>query len=200
MRILRREAFVIVVVARQDDVRAGPVQQFPGVPHHGNTAMSARTIQRVVPVSERAARRPGVELQAQPCQLGCAGGARQVAVEGNDAPVAQLHAVPGGLAKVVEVAARAGGAVFVVAGRGVGAVLEAAPGRAVAGDEILQAGAPVDVVAQGQHRGVGVGGQFAFDQPAGFKGARPARVGIGAVGDVARRVDGKYGSARVPCR
>src|ERR1700712_1628558 len=98
--------------------------------------MPTRTIQRHVPVSEGAAGRMARKIVLQPRQLRVCGGAADLAVQRNHVPAAQFDTVitvAGARATLGEVGRRTRGAVLVVAGRGPGAVLEAAPRGLVTG-------------------------------------------------------------------
>src|SRR5215213_10362843 len=107
----------------------------------------------------------GGEILLEPPHLGGAGAAAHpsltaVAVEGNDVPPAQvvgvvaLIGVSGGLAEVVVVGLGPFSVVLVVAGDGLGALLEAAPRRPVASLEVRRRAPGVGLVAQGEDRPV----------------------------------------------
>src|SRR5579859_365353 len=93
-------------------------------------------------------------------------------------PGAQLIAVVAladgarGGAKIVEVSLRARRQVFVVARRRPDTAFEGAPGRRVAGGELLAAAALIGVVAQRGHRAANGAHQFGSGLVAGAEAAR----------------------------
>src|SRR3989304_2246493 len=88
-----------------------------------------------------------------------------LAVEGDEVPgpqvvaVVTLAGITGGGAEVAEVAGRAGGVVFVVAGHRKRTGLAGAPGRVVAIGELAGGPVGVDVVAQGHDGASNAGDQ-----------------------------------------
>src|SRR5206468_12975752 len=78
---LGREALVVVLVVRDDDIGAGIVQRLPQrLGGRGAAVLAARAEARVVPVGESAARRVPGEIDTEPLPCRGAGGAGVVPV------------------------------------------------------------------------------------------------------------------------
>src|SRR5579884_858219 len=97
VRRLRREALIEMIVAVEDDLDAGVVEDAPEIAHVGVEAVRARREQRMVPVRERAlvAVRREVGLKPRPLRrVGADADALTViAVERDDVPVAEVVTV-----------------------------------------------------------------------------------------------------------
>src|SRR5262245_9364066 len=163
-RTLRCEALVVVVVPDEHDRRAGVVERRPeGRVVVAATVLTRREV-RVVPVGERAARRAGREVAAEPLLLRAprfaAANLLAVRVERDQVPPGEIEAViarrriPGRLAEIAEVPCGSGGAVLVVADRGSGDRLHAPPGRLVRGREGRRRCVLVLGVTEDEHRRV----------------------------------------------
>ena len=155
-RGLRPEALIVVIVAGEHELRAGVVQRLPQRLRRG-VGQGAGAEERVMHIGERATLRARGEIGAQPLFLRRARGLRDVAVEGDDVPVAQVVAVVAlrGIARrraeIAEVPRRAGRAVLVVAGDRPGARLVPAPRGVVAVGVIGARPAGIGVVARQEH-------------------------------------------------
>ena len=167
VRILRREALVVVRMAVEDDIGTGGVEVLPERTGDVRGA-GCRREERVVPVGERAGRRVGGEIGLQPLLLQRAEAAGDddagvVGVESDEVPAADVERVvapariTGGGAEVAEIAAGAArgvaagaarGLVFVVSGRRIGQCFHATPTRVVRLQERASATALVLVVAE----------------------------------------------------
>ena len=156
---LQREAFIVLVVRIDHDLRTGGVQVVPQR-FHRRVALSGapREEARVMPVGNRAARRARGEIAAEPLLLRRACGGRDAAVQHHDVPVAQVVAVvalagcPGRRAEIVEIRLRAALLVLDLARRRAGARLVAAPGGVVALVEPILGAVVVREVAGGEDR------------------------------------------------
>ena len=93
IRILPMELLVIVIVAADDDVGARVVERLKKVAHHRMIAVRSRAEVRVVPVREGAQRAVCGQIGAQPLFLHGADSNREVAVERDDVPRADVVAV-----------------------------------------------------------------------------------------------------------
>ncbi len=156
VRILLREPLVEVVVAVDDHVHLGVVQDAPDLLHVPVFAVGSRREQRLVPDGGRAA---GVlcHLAAQPLRLHAHRPAAELAVDRVDAPAADRVGVvaeparTGAVAEVVVVAGRAGVLVVVVAGCGARPSFVASPARIVTISKLCRAAAWIGVVAGREH-------------------------------------------------
>src|SRR5205807_7340113 len=181
-RGLRSEAFVVVLVAVQYQLRVGVVQHLPRGLHGGRAAVGrARAEAREIEVGDDAASRCCGEVALQPRELRGRGTDIDLRIERHHVPGAEVVAVvalpcrPGGAAEIAEIGGSPGGVVVVDPGRGAGARLLAAPGRVVAVGEVAGRAVGVDVVAGGVN-----GARDGVEQRRG--GFVPGRA---AVGDVA---------------
>src|SRR5450432_310941 len=159
--ILRGEAFVIVVVAVDDDVGSGLEECIPERLHERVvTVLAAGAEQRLVPVSESAAVSGTSEILREPLALGRVGVAPSdlvaFAVDDDDVPgseivaVVALFRVAGGGAKIARIAGSAVAVVFVIADSGPCAILEPPPGGTVTIRELLVGTIRIGEVADGE--------------------------------------------------
>src|SRR5205807_6786167 len=132
------KAFVVVVVADDHQLGARGVEVAPGGARHRVHGDGARAEQRVVPVGQGARPRVRGQIRLEPLLLRRSRPHRDVRVQGDDVPGAEVVAVvalggvAGGGAEVAVVARGAGGVVVVVARHRAGARFEPAPGGRVA--------------------------------------------------------------------
>ncbi len=161
IRILRSEAFVIVVMSVDDYVGVGLVENVPQRFHKQVVAVGAAgTEKRLVKIGEGARYGMRGQIFAQPFALNgirVASARRHTfAVQDDDVPRAELVAVitfariPGALAEILEIISGAGGMEFVISGRRAGAIFHAAPGFIVA-LEIGGGAVGVSEIADGHH-------------------------------------------------
>ena len=184
-RILGPEPLVVVIVAVDDDIRAGPVERVPERPHRGVAAVLAGTEPRVMPDRHRAHGGRRLEVGRQPATLGglraAAADEGAVRIEDDHVPRAEVVGVPtlavrgGPLSEIVEVPGEILGLPVMVPGGGPGPVQVAAPGRRVAVAEVGGAAIRVGVVAGGE--------DGPLDRVEEFR-RRRARIEL-AIGDVA---------------
>src|SRR5437660_6438426 len=158
---LRREPLVQVLMPIEDEVGPGRVQARPQLAVGGGRPDSARVgreEQRLVPDGELTLLGARREIAREPRHLRRERGARQIVVQHDDVPVAQVVAViaeparPHPQPEVVVRRGRALDRVLVVAERGARAVAVPTPGRVVAVRVIGGGAHRVGVVAQGKHR------------------------------------------------
>src|SRR5262249_53873062 len=157
---LRSEAFVIVIMAADDDVGVGVKERLPqGFNHQIVTVSAAGTEERLMKISKRARDGMGKKVSAEPFFLARTGFAAAdfgaLAIENDDVPGAEIVAVitvvriAGGCAKVLEIISCAFLMKFVIARSGACAILYAAPGFVVA-NEVLLAAVGIGKVAGGE--------------------------------------------------
>src|SRR5205823_1714907 len=182
-RGLRSEAFVVVLVPVQYQLRVGVVQHLPRGLHRGRAAVGrARAEARSIEVGDNAAARRRGEVVLQPLELRRCGADIDLRVERHHVPGAEVVAVialprrPGRAAEVAEIGGSPGGVVVVNPGRGTGTRLVATPGRVVAVREVAGRAVGIDVVTGRVHRSL---------YPIQQRG-RGFVAGRAAVGDVAR--------------
>ena len=157
-RVLRREALIAVLVAVHHDLRAVRVQGVPQrlIPRVTGD-VDAGDEPGLVPIGERAAPAVEREVAAQPLHLGRAWRDVELAVDGDDVPIAEVVAVItfGGIARGrAEVAEIPGGraiAVFMVAGHRPGPRFVPSPRRVVVVRVFGGGTHLVGVVAQREH-------------------------------------------------
>src|SRR5439155_25201334 len=153
--------FVVVVVAVEHQRGAVGVEDLPEGADGRIAARGAGREAGVVPVGQDAGRRVGGQVAVEPAGLLPAVDVVAVAVEGHEMPGADVVAVPaaprrpGRGPEVLVVGRGLRGVVVVVAGDGVGPVLERPPGRVVALRIVAGAPVGVGVIADGGH---GAGG------------------------------------------
>src|SRR5215210_1092019 len=173
-RVLRGEAFVVVVMTVQHHVRTRLVESIPEGGHRGMVAMNAGTEAWMVPVGKRACVRVGGKIFPKPLLLRGSGGAasrhrRTVRVQRDHMPASQIVGVVAlaidhaprfgrrcGIPKELEITWGARCLVLVVAWAGHGAILELAPPRIVAPGEVGRCAPWVGVVAEGSDRDTAV--------------------------------------------
>ena len=156
LRIELEEALVVVVVPGQGDVDARVGEHLPERLDELLRIVLAPRPARVVEEGELAQVVVASKIGAQPAKLLGVGVDVDVRVEGNQVPAAEVERVvrlprsSGPLAEVGDVACRAGRAVIVISGDGVGAIAKAAPARVVAASELFGASRLIRVVPEGE--------------------------------------------------
>ncbi len=167
-------------------MRIQGVPERPDGREGGRSGAAHGGVERVVPVGQPAQAWVAGEIVLEPLHLRRGGRLRDVAVERDDVPLAQIEAVVplprragGGGPEVIVVGLRVGLRVVVVAGRRMGPGLVPAPGRRVAIGELAGRPVGVGVVPHGEDRRL----RHRVEQLRGLFVARLAGV---ARGDVAR--------------
>jgi len=198
--VLRGEAFVVMIMAVEHDVGTRRFQRLPEFAHFRIAAVPAGTEERVVPISQRAARGRLCEICLQPSQFGLTGFRREVAIQRQEMPLADIKTViksgrrAGGGPEVVEIAVCGRGIVFMIAGRWMRTGLELAPGWRIAIGEFSVQAERIRVVADRQHLRSVVICYIRADDGGSLGGSGLLYRKLAAFGDIARRIDRRSGS------
>ena len=166
---------VEVIVTGEDHVGLIILQGLPNGAHEPIVAVSSRTEQRMVPISQRTLGRIRGQIGAQPQLLRrtrlTTADLCTIAVERDQVPNAQVETIipfvrwAGGHAKITKITGRACGVIFVVACSRKSDRLELAPGWFIGFLELVQRAILILIIAHRQHRrwidlGQQVGGGF----------------------------------------
>src|SRR5689334_19498311 len=155
-----------MIVADDDDFRAGRVECLPQWSCGAVISVRTRTEEWMVPVRERTPRSAIRQFIAQPLTLGRVRVHRDIAVQRKDLPVAFAIGVvteprrSRALSKIIKVGNRARRVVVMIAGRGPGSRLVTAPGRVITIQKITDRSGGVGVVACREDRSLQTVEQF----------------------------------------